>query len=99
MNQNIKTWQERMPAPRTEMQCVMNCYPRHGVCNDCEPVTIYGDPVAARDAEIAELRAACAHRPAAASTGGHCKEGDRCVCGGDLPRVREGCGNWVKGGA
>lgn len=30
---------------------------------------------------------------------GHCKDGDRCVCGGDLPRVREGCGNWVKGGA
>ncbi len=25
---------------------------------------------------------------------GHCAEGDRCVCGGDLPRIREGCGNW-----
>jgi len=24
-----------------------------------------------------------------------CSEGDRCVCGGDLPRVREGCANWV----
>ena len=28
-------------------------------------------------------------------TKGHCSEGDRCVCGGDLPRVREGCANWV----
>ncbi len=26
---------------------------------------------------------------------GYCTEGDRCVCGGDLPRVREGCANWV----
>lgn len=25
---------------------------------------------------------------------GYCAEGDRCACGGDLPRVREGCGNW-----
>lgn len=30
---------------------------------------------------------------------GHCRKGDDCVCGGDLPRVREGCGNWVKGEA
>ncbi|WP_144156494.1 hypothetical protein [Paraburkholderia sp. BCC1885] len=28
---------------------------------------------------------------------GHCSEGDRCVCGGDLPRVREGCANWRAG--
>lgn len=28
---------------------------------------------------------------------GSCTEGDRCVCGGDLPRVREGCGNWRQG--
>ena len=27
---------------------------------------------------------------------GYCAEGDRCVCGGDLPRIREGCGNWRK---
>ncbi len=26
---------------------------------------------------------------------GYCSEGERCVCGGDLPRVREGCANWV----
>lgn len=26
----------------------------------------------------------------------HCKEGDRCVCGGDTPGVRAGCANWVK---
>ncbi len=26
---------------------------------------------------------------------GHCVEGEsRCVCGGDTPRVRSGCGNW-----
>lgn len=25
---------------------------------------------------------------------GHCTEGDKCVCGGDLPSIREGCGNW-----
>jgi hypothetical protein len=37
-------------------------------------------------------------RPTAAGAGDHCREGDRCVCGGDLPRVREGCGNWMKGG-
>lgn len=31
-------------------------------------------------------------------TTGYCKEGENhCVCGGDLPRVHEGCGNWVKG--
>lgn len=30
---------------------------------------------------------------------GYCAEGDRCVCGGDLPRVRAGCANWRKGGA
>lgn len=24
----------------------------------------------------------------------NCAEGDRCVCGGDTPAVRRGCGNW-----
>ena len=28
------------------------------------------------------------------SYGGHCAEGDKCVCGGDLSRVRAGCANW-----
>ncbi|RQU10149.1 hypothetical protein DF152_26130 [Burkholderia cenocepacia] len=28
---------------------------------------------------------------------GYCEAGGGCVCGGDLPRVREGCGNWIKG--
>lgn len=27
---------------------------------------------------------------------GRCYEGERCVCGGDTPRVREGCVNWIK---
>ncbi len=31
----------------------------------------------------------------AETANGHCTEGDRCVCGGDLPRVRQGCANWV----
>lgn len=29
---------------------------------------------------------------------GHCEAAGGCVCGGDLPRVRAGCGNWVKAG-
>lgn len=36
--------------------------------------------------------------PSQATATSYCREGDRCVCGGDLPRVREGCGNWAKGG-
>ena len=27
---------------------------------------------------------------------GYCTEGDRCVCGGDVLRVRDGCSNWVQ---
>lgn len=27
---------------------------------------------------------------------GRCKEGDRCVCGGDTPEVRATCSNWIK---
>ena len=30
------------------------------------------------------------HLPAA-----RCKDGDRCVCGGDTPAVRAGCTNWI----
>lgn len=30
---------------------------------------------------------------------GHCERPMGCVCGGDLPIIRERCGNWVKGGA
>lgn len=57
---NIKKWPERMPAPRKEYQCAANCYPSNPGpdCIDCMPVTVHGDPIAARDAEIAELRAA-----------------------------------------
>lgn len=58
----IPTWKERMPAPRIEMQCSMNCSPRGGPCEECWPVTVHGDKVAARDAEIADLRAALAGR-------------------------------------
>ncbi|NTZ82368.1 hypothetical protein FCJ61_04880 [Burkholderia metallica] len=31
-----------------------------------------------------------------AAPGGHCERAGGCVCGGDLPRVREGCSEWVK---
>lgn len=65
----IATWQERMPEPRNEFRCSMNCSPRHGVCDDCMPVTVRGDAVAARDAEIADLRMALANSLAAASEG------------------------------
>lgn len=60
MAQTIMTWRERMPEPRIVYQCGMNCWPRsEGIaCGDCYPVKVHGDPVAARDAEIAELRAA-----------------------------------------
>lgn len=27
---------------------------------------------------------------------GYCSEGGACVCGGDLPAIREGCYNWRK---
>lgn len=59
----VKTWQERMPKPKTAWHCAMNCSgifnkPADFNCGDCEPFTIRGDPIAARDAEIADLRAA-----------------------------------------
>lgn len=31
---------------------------------------------------------------AAKKTQGGCAEGEWCVCGGDLPSVREGCASW-----
>jgi len=33
-----------------------------------------------------------------AAPGGYCERAGGCVCGGDLPRVREGCSEWVKYG-
>ncbi|WP_314439469.1 hypothetical protein [Massilia timonae] len=65
----VKTWQQRMPKPRHAYMCDMNCSRdrRHNSptsCGDCMGVMVHGDPVAARDAEIAELRAALASRPA-----------------------------------
>ncbi|MCA8075556.1 hypothetical protein [Burkholderia cepacia] len=32
----------------------------------------------------------------AAAPGGYCERAGGCVCGGDLPRVREGCSEWVQ---
>lgn len=44
---------------------------------------------------LVELLAA--HNAGAQEPVGYCVEGENhCVCGGDLPRVREGCGNWRK---
>lgn len=58
MSQHIKTWQERLPMPLKRKYCTMNCSPRdpHG-CEDCETETVHGNAVAARDEEIADLRA------------------------------------------
>jgi|GEM_PF-2916075 len=67
-NQQIPTWQERMPAPYPQKYCTMNCgaykddkrsrAQRMDECGDCVTVAVHGDPIAARDAEIADLRAA-----------------------------------------
>lgn len=76
MSQHIKTWMERMPKPWWEKVCDMNCSPRPrrlDDCPDCISVKQYGDPIAARDAEIAELRAA----PEAAPSSAAGKEGGR----------------------
>ncbi|WP_334046571.1 hypothetical protein [Burkholderia cepacia] len=34
--------------------------------------------------------------PPATAQSGYCERAGGCVCGGDLPRVREGCAEWVK---
>lgn len=66
MSAAIRTWQERMPAPRAAFYCSMNCsgVGMHAIrdddCGDCGSTTVHGDPIAARDAEIAELRTALA---------------------------------------
>jgi hypothetical protein len=57
----IKSWSERMPAPWQEPVCSMNCSPpctskERESCGDCAIVTRHGDPIKARDEEIAELR-------------------------------------------
>lgn len=41
------------------------------------------------------LAASHAEQPAAAPSG-YCERAGGCVCDGDLPRVREGCSEWVK---
>jgi hypothetical protein len=56
----VPTWQQRIPSPRKEKYCTMNCSGGVRPCEDCGTETIYGDHVAARDAEIADLRAALA---------------------------------------
>ena len=68
----VKPWEERMPAPIKAFECALDCSgiglgcPRAESCGDCARVTIYGDAVKARDAEIADLRAALAAGVAAA---------------------------------
>ena len=72
MSAAVKPWADRMPAPRKAFACDMNCSGvgketvREVGCGDCMRITIYGDPVKARDDEIAELRAALADRQVAA---------------------------------
>lgn len=73
MSQHIKTWIERMPNPWWEKVCDMNCSPRPrrlDDCPDCVRVKRYGDPIAARDEEIAELRALIAAPSSAAGQEG-----------------------------
>lgn len=72
MSAYIKTWQERMPGPWLEKWCDMNCSPKPrdlADCSDCIDVRMFGDPVKARDEEIADLRAELARRPAVVSEG------------------------------
>lgn len=48
---------------------------------------------------MADLRTLLATSPVeqpAAAPSGYCERVGGCVCGGDLPRVREGCSEWVK---
>lgn len=54
---SVKKWEDRMPAPRWEKRCDMNCSPCTNDCDDCRMTQVYGDAIAARDAEIAEYRA------------------------------------------
>ena len=71
-DQSIPTWQDRMPAPHQQKYCTMNCGPHKGDkrsraqrmedCEDCDTITDHGDPIAARDAEITDLRAALSQR-------------------------------------
>ncbi|MBR7996732.1 hypothetical protein KDX08_30225 [Burkholderia cenocepacia] len=48
---------------------------------------------------LAEMLAArpATGRSAGIEVSGYCEAAGGCVCGGDLPRVREGCGNWIRG--
>jgi DNA-directed RNA polymerase specialized sigma subunit len=45
-----------MPAPRQQKYCTMNCSGGQRPCGDCGTETVHGDPISARDAEIADLR-------------------------------------------
>ncbi|KWD60479.1 hypothetical protein WL66_05480 [Burkholderia ubonensis] len=44
---------------------------------------------------LSAIAASPVEQHAAAPTG-YCERAGSCVCGGDLPRVREGCSEWVK---
>ncbi|UQP02260.1 hypothetical protein L0Z36_10270 [Burkholderia multivorans] len=44
----------------------------------------------------ADLAAAAPQPARAEAPAGHCERVGGCLCGGDLPRVREGCAEWVK---
>ena len=49
--------------------------------------------IALQDEHIANLKKQLAE---ASKVTGHCRLGDQCVCGGDLPQIREGCHEWRK---
>ncbi|WP_221625210.1 VRR-NUC domain-containing protein [Burkholderia cepacia] len=54
------------------------------------------DDLAAHIRKKIDAALANASAPRTEVAGGHCERAGGCVCGGDLPRVREGCSEWVK---
>lgn len=75
-------------------ECVAAGFIDNGQCHGCSETLGLKSRGAKDTAMLNQF-----NRPTANGSRGHCKEGDNCVCGGDLPRVREDCANWVEGGA
>lgn len=82
----MKAWQhaanEWADATCNALQWVKNI--REGISTPDEAIT----------AILSDIDHARSEQPSTVSSG-HCTQGGRCVCGGDLQRVREGCANWV----
>jgi hypothetical protein len=64
--------------------------------NALEGAENIGEAMAGRYAEsLRVLLDACSVEQHEAAPTGYCERAGGCVCGGDLPRVREGCSEWV----